>query len=342
MFNLIINLEAINSGLKPGFLWDIKQITVEHTQLVSLVADLRRNRLLHSDISVVSIGEELLVADLRHVYIRCSSNPSICFFDVSSQLDAPYMVQSGTDAVSDICYMLRDVSKRIAEFICIEADNSKPSMLENGSRLETVKYKLVSEPYISLRCKTKDRTRACNTSSLHMSEIGMGNLCLSYKEPRGLTCKLDCLMDSGSSVTQTDISETSFDSMQGLKGENKMYFDLKPEKNWCIPTLLGIFIGYPIIYWYKVMSERSDGETCLSLVPLTVFKVNVETRNGYHRQNRCYDLYSFSVPRNALLHVEHKVQCWFNDLLVVIKSKKGIFKNIKLIKETVVLPSVVL
>lgn len=338
IFNLIINLEAINTGLKPGFLWDVKEITVEHTKLVSLIADLKRNRLLHSGIFVVSIGEELIVADLKHIYVRCSSSTNICFVDVSPRLDAPYTVQNGTDVASDIHGMLRDVSERIAEFICIETDNNKPSELESGSNLEAMKYKLVSEPNINLGSKTEDKRRTSNTNVLHMSEIGIGNLCLADEEAE----RLDRLKESGTSVTQTDVTETSLDPMQGLKGENKMYFDLNLDKNWCVPTLLGIFLGYPVIYWYKVISKRNNGETCLSLVPLTVFKINVEIRGGYPKQIRCHDLYSFSVPRDALLHLEHKVQLWFKDLLAVIKSQKGIFKNMKLMKETVVLPSVVL
>jgi hypothetical protein len=342
IFNLITNLEAINSGLKPGYLWDIKEITVEHTQLVNLVADLRRNRLLHPGIFVVSIGEELLVADLRRVYFSCSSYLNVCFVDVSSQLDAPCMVQNGTDVASDIKCMLTDVGKRIAEFICIESDNNKLSEFENGCNLEAVKYKPFSEPYINLRCKSEDKRSARNTSILHMSEIKIGNLCLSDEEHREVGCKLDYLKGSGPPITQTDVTETHVDPVLGLKGESKMYFDLTPEKNWCVPTLLGVFLGYPVIYWYKATSERNEGETCLSLVPLTVFKIKVEIRTGYHRQNRCYDLYSFSVPRDVLLHLEQEVHRWFKNLLVVIKSQKGIFKNMVLMNETVMLASVVL
>lgn len=342
IFNLIINLEAINSGLKPGFLWDVKEITVEHMKLVSLVADLKRNRLLHSGIFVISIGEELIVANLRHVYVRCSSDTNISFVDVGPQLDAPYIVQNDTAVASDIHCMLRDVSKRIAEFICIETDNNEPSELENGNNLEAMKYKLVSDPYINLRCKMEDKRGTSNTSIRHLSEIGIANLCLADEEAKGLRCKLDCLKEHGTSVTQIDVPETSVDPVQDLKGENEMYFDLNPDKNWCVPTLLGVFLGYPVIYWYKVIPKRNDGETCLSLVPLTVFKINVEIGDGYPRWNRGHDLYSFSVPRDALLHLEDKVQLWFKDLLVVVKSQKGIFKNVKLLKETVVLPSVVL
>jgi hypothetical protein len=335
-------LEAVNSGLKPGFLWDIKEITVEHTQLVGLVADLKRNGLLHSGIFVVSIGGELIVADLKHVYVSCSSDTGICFVDVSLQLDAPYTVQNGTDVASDIHCMLRDVSKRIAEFICIETDNNKPSELGSGSNLEAMNYKLVSEPCINLRCKKEDKRRTSTTSILCMSEAGVSNLCLADEEARGLRCQVDCLKEPGTPVTQTDVTETSVDPDQGLTSENETYFILNPDKNWCVPTLLGVFLGYPVIYWYKVMSGRNDGETCLSLVPLTVFKIHVEIRDGYPKQNRCCDLYSFSVPRDTLLHLEHKVQHWFKDLVDVTRSQNGIFKNVKLMKETVILKSVVL
>jgi hypothetical protein len=343
IFNLIINLEAVNSGLKPGFLWDVKEITMEHTQLLSLVADLKRNKLLHLGIFVVSIGDELIVADLRQVYISCSSDFSSCFIDVSPQLDAPAAVQKDTDVASDIYCMLEGVSQLIAEFLSIENDNNKPSESMNESNIEAMKCKLVPEPYISSSCKRDDKRRTSSTNNIHeMSGTGISNLCICDKEGRGQRLSMSHLKEPETSVIKTGVTEVFVAPVQGLKNEKKTYFILKTDKNWCVPTLLGVFLGYPVIYWYKQMSVRNDGETCLSFIPLTVFRINVEIGDIYPNQNRCCNLYSFSVPSDAVLHLENKVQLWFRNLMDIVKSQTGIFKNIKLMKEIVVLPSVVL
>jgi hypothetical protein len=335
VFKLIINLEAVNCGLKPGFLWDIKEITMEETQLLSLIADLKRSKLLHCGIFVVSIGHDLIVSDLRLVCIRCSSNTSNCFVDVSPQLDAPYMVQGGMDIASGIHCMLEDVGKLITEFLCVGIDNNEQSESRSGSNIAAANC-------ISSYSRWEERkANASNTNILHMSEVGMGTACHADTEGGGQLLNLVCLKEHGPSVTETGITETSVDQMQGLRSKNKTHFILKTDKSWCVPTLLGVFLGYPIVYWYNA-TTRNDGETCLSCVPLTVLKVNVEIGDGCPKQYRCHDLYSFSVPSDVLPHLEHKVRQWFKDLMDIMKSQEGLFKNMKLIKETVVLPSVIL
>ena len=333
MFQLITNLEAVNCGLKPGFLWDVKEITVEETQLIGLIADLKRNRLLHSGIFVVSIGHEIIVADLSLVCIRCSSDTKNCFVDVSPQLDAPYMIQDDMDIASGIHSMLEDVNKLITEFLCMGIDNNKKSESRSGS-------KIAAANYVSSYCRGEDR-RANYTNILHMSQTDMGAAFLANEEDGGQICDLVSVKDHGPSVTETCVTETSVDQIKGLRSKNKTHFILKTDNKWCVPTLLGVFLGYPIIYWYK-STMRNDGETCLSFVPLAVLKVNVEIKDGCPKQYTCHDLYAFSVPSDVLPHLEHKVQHWFKDLMDIMKSQEGLFKNMKLIKETVVLPSVIL
>lgn len=339
MFNLIINLEAVNSGLKPGFLWDVKTVTMEHPQLLNLVTDLKNNKLLHSGIYLVCIGDELIVTNLRRVYDSCSSNSNDCFVNVSPQLDAPCIVQEYTDVAGNIHCMLEDVSKRIAEFLGIETDSNKPNESADESNSVAVKYNLVSGPCSNSSCKRKDKK---NVNFTDVSKIGIDDLCLADKDDRGQRLNVECLKELGTSVTETGVSETFVDLAQHLKGENKRHFILKIDQNWCVPTLLGVFLGYPIVYWFKPMSMGNDGETCLSFVPLTVFKINVEICGGYQNQNKCDNLYSFSIPSDALPHLEHKVRQWFKDLMDITKSQTGHFKNIRLTKEFVVLPSVVL
>jgi hypothetical protein len=195
---------------------------------------------------------------------------------------------------------------------------------------------------ISSYCRGEER-RANFTSILHMSQTDMGADFLA-DEDGGQICDLVSLKDHGPSVIETcvtETSETSADQVKGLRSKNKTHFILKTDNKWCVPTLLGVFLGYPIIYWYK-STMRNDGETCLSFVPLAVLKVNVEIRDGCPKQYTCHDLYAFSVPSDVLPHLEHKVQQWFKDLMDIMKSQEGLFKNMKLNKETVVLPSVIL
>lgn len=334
MFQLIMNLEAVNCGLKTGFLWDVKEIIVEETQLIRLVADLKSNKLLHSGIFVVSIGCEIIVADLSLVCIRCSSNTKNCFVDVSPQLDAPYMIQDGMDIASDIHCMLEDVGKHITEFLCMGIDNNKESESRSGSNVEAANC-------ISSYCGGEDG-RANYTNIFHMSQTDMGAAFLADDGEQ--ICDFVSLKDHGPSVTETCVTETvetSVDQIKGLRSKNKTHFILKTDNKWCVPTLLGVFLGYPVIYWYK-STMRNDGETCLSFVPLAVLKINVEIGDGCPKQYTCHDLYAFSVPSDVLPHLEHIVQQWFKDLMDIMKSQEGPFKNMKLIKETVVLPSVIL
>jgi hypothetical protein len=309
---------------------------VEETQLIRLVDDLKRNKLLHSGIFVVSIGHEIIVADLNLVCIRCSSNTKNCFVDVSPQLDAPYVIQDGMDIASDIHCMLEDVVKRITEFFGIGTDKNEQNESRSGSNIAAANC-------VSSYIKGEDR-RANNTSILYMSQADMGAACLADDEDGGQICDLVCLRDHGPSITEiclTETSEMSVDPIKGQRSKNKTHFILKTDNEWCVPTLLGVFLGYPVIYWYNAMI-RNDGETCLSFVPLTVLKVNVEIRGGCPKQYTCHDLYAFSVPSGVFPHLEQNVQQWFMDMMDNMKSQEGLFKNIKVIKETVVLPSVIL
>jgi hypothetical protein len=333
MFKLIINLEAVNCGLKPGFLWDVKEITMEQTQLLNLISDLKGNKLLHSGIFVVCIGDELIVSDLSLVCIHCSANTRNCFVDISPELDAPYVIKDGMNIAGSIHCMLEDVVKLITEFLCMGIDYDKQNESKSGSNV-------TAADCITSYCRGEDRKHK-NPNNLHVSDTGMGTEYLTGEEDGGQLLDLVCLKEHGPSVTATGVTKMSVDQMQCLRSENKTCFILKTDTNWCVPTLLGVFLGYPVIYWYKE-TMRNDGESCLSFVPLTVLKINVQIRGGCPKQCRCYDLYSFSVPSAVFLHLEQEVQQWFEDLMNKVKPQEGLFTNMKLMKETVVLPSVIL
>lgn len=61
----------------------------------------------------------------------------------------------------------------------------------------------------------------------------------------------------------------------------------------CRPTVYGIFVGYPVVYWYDTQHTQ---ENCLSHVPLVVFQASIKPQKG-----KTFDpIISFSVPEKLL------------------------------------------
>jgi hypothetical protein len=104
---------------------------------------------------------------------------------------------------------------------------------------------------------------------------------------------------------------------------------LQVKSNWCIPTLTGLLLGYPTVYWINNM------DNCLSGVSLCVYKVQGE----YLKFNKLHVLTSFSVPRILEVKIKSYIKKWFIDL----KSNSQIsFVNLKLITELVVQTNIVI
>lgn len=87
--------------------------------------------------------------------------------------------------------------------------------------------------------------------------------------------------------------------------------------NFCIPTLFGLFAGYPVVYWYNPVD--ATGSNCLSGIPLRIFQLLL-----------CDQLiYSVSCPKE-LLDIEDslkkKVTTWFKTLS---KQHRLEFKSIE-------------
>uniref|UniRef100_A0A1Y9H1W4 Uncharacterized protein n=1 Tax=Anopheles dirus TaxID=7168 RepID=A0A1Y9H1W4_9DIPT len=61
----------------------------------------------------------------------------------------------------------------------------------------------------------------------------------------------------------------------------------------CRTTVYGLFIGYPVVYWYD---NKLTHENCLSQVPLVVFQAGFKP----HGQESFVPLISFSVPAKLL------------------------------------------
>lgn len=124
------------------------------------------------------------------------------------------------------------------------------------------------------------------------------------------------------------------------------------DNEWCIPSLFGLFIGYPLVYWLNA----SDGRNCLSCVPLTVYKV-VCTTTLEHLQdgpqtphfsqqnlNREHTVFSFSIPSNVEIHCKPLITKWFSKLQDTWQRNvpKCLLKDLRLEMTNVVLSSVAL
>lgn len=77
-------------------------------------------------------------------------------------------------------------------------------------------------------------------------------------------------------------------------------------ENICIPTVMGILAGYPIVYWYN---NSISSNNCLSLQPLTVYRVMLKILN------EDYEIFSFSVPSALKNKLENHILSWYNMLL---------------------------
>lgn len=79
---------------------------------------------------------------------------------------------------------------------------------------------------------------------------------------------------------------------------------LIPPENSCIPSLIGILIGFPVIYWYN---NKISDENCLGNVILNVYQARFE---------EC-TVMSFSIPESLItnnLQVKNLIDKWINNL----------------------------
>ncbi|CAL1527665.1 unnamed protein product [Lymnaea stagnalis] len=78
-----------------------------------------------------------------------------------------------------------------------------------------------------------------------------------------------------------------------------------------VPTLFGLLLGYPIVYWY----DRSVGEdNCLTSHSLTLFQVKGYLSNKdltKDSSEQSHVIFSFSAPQNLFHLLTLKVRDWF-------------------------------
>jgi len=95
-------------------------------------------------------------------------------------------------------------------------------------------------------------------------------------------------------LVTTQIADTSGNILE-LKVDEEIY---------CIPSVLGILAGYPIVYWYDPIHSKE--KQCLTDIDLIVFKVFDENS----------PILSFSVPKSLseTEEVQDKINAWKKEM----------------------------
>lgn len=125
------------------------------------------------------------------------------------------------------------------------------------------------------------------------------------------------------------------DTLQNLLTNNiEITLNITPLVDWCVPTIFGLLLGFPFIYYMDNESDIS-GLNCLSMVPLTVFKAKFKTSNLFH------NIFSFSLPTNLVDSFENKFDEWKNNTNFRFKQQ-NYFQEIKFESNQICLPTLVL
>lgn len=156
----------------------------------------------------------------------------------------------------------------------------------------------------------------------------------SLKKPYILNSGTDARININKMMSQIIVQMENFlltRETSALRFEEPTLLQLHMEASWCVPTLIGIFLGYPVVYWYN--GNSSDGETCLNLIPLTVYKI--KTRMEVLSNRSAYEVYSFSVPCNILPIVVSDIDQWFDKIVkccFLTKMFVDVYKECKTVK----------
>ncbi|XP_076450180.1 UPF0739 protein C1orf74 homolog [Babylonia areolata] len=106
-------------------------------------------------------------------------------------------------------------------------------------------------------------------------------------------------------------------------------------------TLFGLFLGYPVVYYYDMSVDSADN--CLSWVPLVNFVLKGRAC-GIRERGQCpreHVVCSFTVPQALVEEAEGRVAAWFKDKRDCALGCK-LFDELDLERRVVQLPSVCL
>lgn len=134
---------------------------------------------------------------------------------------------------------------------------------------------------------------------------------------------------------------------------NSVVLDLnnvsESEESWCIPSVFGFLLGYPVIYWFDQASQCN----CLNMVPLNRYTVNLKESSlifhlqisncnispvqaGSERVESCGDhtVFSFTAPVALEPHYESTVSGWIKRICSM-GDTLGIGEHLTVTKKTV-------
>ena len=100
-------------------------------------------------------------------------------------------------------------------------------------------------------------------------------------------------------------------------------------------TVFGYLLDYPVLYWYD-----SDGENCLSMVPLINVKVIAEFGDD-DLNLKDHVAWSFSYPDSFEHTLSSRISTWFLEIKRR-EERQSLFKSVKFHEEKVTLPAVAL
>ena len=128
------------------------------------------------------------------------------------------------------------------------------------------------------------------------------------------------------------------------------------DNNWCVPSIFGFLLGYPVIYW---CDRAGDLDNCLSMLPLNrytlTFKAAPSTLHArlpasYYnlvgagceeKDSFNHTLFSFTAPVALECYYKSKVSNWFKRICEVGETF-GITEHLTIQKTTVTFSQVTL
>lgn len=120
------------------------------------------------------------------------------------------------------------------------------------------------------------------------------------------------------------------------------------DEHWCVPSVFGFLLGYPVIYWCDQTSEQN----CLSMVPLNRYTVTFKASPsipqsqmpqncfrlivaGCEKAESCdHTVFSFTAPVALECHYKSKVSSWMKKIYDM-GEQLGIAEHLTVQKTTV-------
>lgn len=113
--------------------------------------------------------------------------------------------------------------------------------------------------------------------------------------------------------------------------------NIRTKEDWCIPTILGVLLAYPVVYWH--CKDAFGTGRCLTCTPLFVH--NISASHQLFPYDSQFVLYSFSIPESLMMKYDVHVENWFISLVQNMKHQET-FSNLNKEIKSVVHTSVIL